>query len=194
MGGNEERRARLASGRSFLFVPGDRPDRFPKALAANADVIILDLEDSVSPDAKPAARAEVANWLKAGNEAVVRINDGATIWFEDDLELAALPGFLGFMLPKATGDAALSRTGERGPTIALIESALGVTRMDTILATNGVVRLAFGTIDLALDLDTTDEAVLRAIGIQLVVASRAYGAPPPVDGVTIDIQDRSLVK
>ena len=53
----------IAPHRSYLFVPGNRPERFDKALASGADTIILDLEDAVPPDAKDGARDSVANWL-----------------------------------------------------------------------------------------------------------------------------------
>lgn len=45
---------------TYLFVPADRPDRFAKALGSGADMAILDLEDAVRPEAKPAARATLA--------------------------------------------------------------------------------------------------------------------------------------
>src|SRR4051794_34463536 len=58
--------------RSLLFVPGDRPERMEKALGLGADALILDLEDSVAPPAKPQARREVAAFLAA--------NGGANLW------------------------------------------------------------------------------------------------------------------
>ena len=48
--------------RSYLFVPGSRPDRFDKALAAGADAVVIDLEDAVPPSEKVAARERVARW------------------------------------------------------------------------------------------------------------------------------------
>ena len=51
----------MVSVRSLLFVPGDRPDRFPKAAASGADALILDLEDSVAPGRKPEARSAIAD-------------------------------------------------------------------------------------------------------------------------------------
>ena len=51
--------------RSLLFVPGDRPERFAKATASGADAVILDLEDSVAPSAKVAARAAVTGSTKS---------------------------------------------------------------------------------------------------------------------------------
>ena len=64
--------------RSLLFVPGDRPERFDKAVASGAHEVIIDLEDAVAPAAKEHARDTVANWLRSGHVAGVRINTAAT--------------------------------------------------------------------------------------------------------------------
>jgi citrate lyase subunit beta/citryl-CoA lyase len=91
--------------RSLLFVPADRPERFPKAAASGADMLILDLEDSVTPETKDAGRAAIADWL-AGERLIktfVRVNplDGGLT----AADLAAiLPGSPdGLVLPKAEG-------------------------------------------------------------------------------------------
>ena len=92
--------------RSLLFVPADRPERFAKAAASGADAIILDLEDSVAPDARPAARGHVAAFLadRPGNLTVlVRVNP---VGGEDiGADLAAAAGADGILLPKADGAA-----------------------------------------------------------------------------------------
>jgi citrate lyase subunit beta / citryl-CoA lyase len=92
-----------AAARSFLFVPGDRPDRFAKAAASGADAVVLDLEDAVSPQAKLGAREHVRAWLAQGNQAVVRVNAGGTAWHSDDIALiAACSGAVAaVMVPKA---------------------------------------------------------------------------------------------
>ena len=95
--------------RSLLFVPGDRPERFAKAAASGADALILDLEDSVSPERKAAARDAVALYLAEprGVTAFVRINPLDSGLAEDDLK-AVLPGVPdGIVLPKAEGDASV---------------------------------------------------------------------------------------
>ena len=91
--------------RSLLFVPGDRPERFAKAAASGADAIILDLEDSVSPANKEAARATVADYLAGEREVVtlVRVNplDGHMTAADVAAIAAARPDAI--MLPKAEG-------------------------------------------------------------------------------------------
>ena len=91
--------------RSLLFVPGDRPERFAKAAASGADAIILDLEDSVSPANKEAARAAVADYLAGEREVVtlVRVNplDGHMTAADVAAIAAARPDAI--MLPKAEG-------------------------------------------------------------------------------------------
>ena len=61
------------NARSYLVVPADRPEQFDKAYASGADVVILDLEDSVAPNAKIAAREFVARWLTAEHRVALRI-------------------------------------------------------------------------------------------------------------------------
>jgi citrate lyase subunit beta/citryl-CoA lyase len=88
--------------RSLLFVPGDRPDRMEKALASGADALILDLEDSVTPERKGDARAAVAAFLAkqhSGPARWVRINPLDSGMTQDDL--AAARGADGIVLPKS---------------------------------------------------------------------------------------------
>ena len=106
--------------RSLLFVPGDRPDRMEKALRSGADALILDLEDSVAPAAKPEARRHVAEFLNVNSTAKlwVRINPLGTD--EADKDLAAILSSHpdGIVLPKAEGGASVAeltrRLTERG--------------------------------------------------------------------------------
>ena len=70
----------LMDPRTYLFVPGNRPERFAKALASGADAVVLDLEDAVAPPAKGEARDAIAQWSPQAADAdrariVVRIND-----------------------------------------------------------------------------------------------------------------------
>lgn len=182
----------LQSARSFLFVPGDRPERFLKAVASGTDVVVLDLEDAVSAENKGAARQAVSAWLSETGHALVRIGR------DEDVEaLRGLPGLLGVMVPKAENPEALSRISEavERPVIALIESASGVLAANSLASVPGVARLAFGELDLAADIAArpNQRAMLMARSL-LVLASRAQGLPGPLDGVTAKIDDDSLLK
>ncbi len=103
------------SWRSLLFVPGDRPDRMEKALSAGADALILDLEDSVAPDAKEAARRHVAAFLARPRSLTVfvRINPFDGDLAEADLAAIAGCGPDGVVLPKAEGGASVQRLAAR---------------------------------------------------------------------------------
>ena len=186
---------RIAAARTFLFVPGDRPDRFDKAMTSGADMVIVDLEDAVAPASKYGARTAIAAWLSPDHPVVLRINAAGTEWFEDDLALAAHPGVAAIMLPKSVAGAVLNQVASERATIALVESARGILDLAVIAATLGVVRLAFGAIDLALDLDTTSpDTSFDPFRLDMVVASRAAGLPAPIDGVTRNFRDPTLVE
>ena len=101
--------------RSLLFVPGDRPDRMQKALAAGADALILDLEDAVAPAAKGEARRHVAEFLNAHSTSrmFVRVNPLDSQECERDLA-AVLPSHPdGIVLPKAEGGASVNELARR---------------------------------------------------------------------------------
>ena len=94
--------------RSMLFVPGDRPERFQKAVASGADAVILDLEDAVAPAARPAARSHIAEFLARGPRAVplwVRINPVFTADALADLTAIVRARPDGVVLPKARNGA-----------------------------------------------------------------------------------------
>lgn len=184
--------------RSFLFVPGNRPERFDKACAAGADVVILDLEDAVALDEKPVARKAVRNWLEQGGNAWLRVNGTDTDWYSDDLSLLELPGVRGVTLPKAeTAEqicALACRVRSGTPVMPLIETALGLWNADAIAAVDGVARLAFGSVDFQLDTGIGgDGDELLYARSRIVIASRVAGKLPPVDGVTTDLNDPAVL-
>ena len=182
--------------RAYLFVPADRPERFAKARASGADAVIVDLEDAVAPEAKARARDALALALDESGPLIVRINAAGSPWFEDDLKLCRHPGVAAVMLPKAEGIDAVCTVVETTfkDVLPIIESARGLHEMDNIARVPGVIRLAFGSVDLALDLgiecapDGT-EIELLAFRSQLVLASRLAGLAAPVDGVSTAIDD-----
>jgi citrate lyase subunit beta/citryl-CoA lyase len=175
----------LEAARTLLFVPGDRRERFAKAAAAGADLVVIDLEDAVSPSAKDAARAHAQTHLRGTGTAAVRVNAVGTPWH--DADLAALAGTDAMvMLPKAEPGDALTSVADGGfPLLALVETAAGVLGAGAIAATPGVRRLAFGSFDLAAELgvDPLDRGSMLAARSALVLGSAAAGLPGPVDGV-----------
>jgi citrate lyase subunit beta/citryl-CoA lyase len=147
-----------------LYVPGDRPDRFDKAVATGADLVILDLEDAVAPDRKAFARDAVAAWLaKAAVACVLQVRVNA----HDADDLAALHGLTGFevRLPKIESPAQVDDVVSALPGVAvtaLVESAFGVEHATDLAAHPAVTRLGLGESDLASELGTRTDAVLPA--------------------------------
>ncbi|RZT08227.1 citrate lyase subunit beta / citryl-CoA lyase [Duganella sp. CF402] len=181
---------------AYLFVPGDRPERFPKALQAAPGMAIIDLEDAVAPQAKDAARAAVANWLTRDANIIIRINAEGTPWFEDDLRLVAAAGVQGAMLSKAESPATVARVGDvAGAVVPLIETALGMAQARLIARQRHVARLAFGSIDLKADLGIGGNVEeLDYFRSELVLASRLAELDPPIDGVTTAIDDTDVLR
>lgn len=192
--GADRARSSLPAARSLLFVPGSRPDRFEKALASGANVVVLDLEDAVPDPDKGSARTAVASWLAHG-AAMVRINGFASLHHEADVEaLTGRPGLRGVVVPRAEDPAVLTalaaRLGREVSLVALVETATGLCRVHEIAVAAGVTRLAFGQLDFAADVgSSTDDAALLLARSTLVVASRAAGLPGPIDGPTTALDD-----
>ncbi len=185
--------------RSFLFVPGNRPERFDKACAAGADAVILDLEDAVAPAGKEAAREAVRCWLAQGRRAWLRVNGADTPWHQGDLALLRFDGVQGVLLPKAERPEELrdltDATAGSKPLVPLIETAVGLWNARELASVEGVQRLAFGSVDFQVDLAIQgDGEELLFARSQLVLASRVAGVLPPVDGVTIAIDDDALLQ
>lgn len=188
---------------TYLFVPGDRPERFTKALDSGADAVILDLEDAVAADAKNRARNEILQFVRAQPaqiaRLVVRINDTASTWFAADLVLVREAAVLHVMLPKveSTAQVALVRQvlSPTGRVLPLIETARGVRDVDAIAAMQGVSRLVFGTLDYGVDLNQSgDERGLIYPASRIVIASRCAGLASAVAGVTPAIDNESLLQ
>lgn len=199
--------------RTLLFVPGDRPDRIPKAAAAGADGIAIDLEDAVAVSRKDAARRSVAEALGAlppgGPVVTVRINAVDTGLAEADVD--ALEPVLGrvhlVIAPMSSSPdavraaAALLGQAERraglepGRTgiIPLVETAAGIAEARDIAAADERVHtLAFGPADLSRELGVTptaDGEELFVARCQLVLAAAAAGRPQPIDGPHLDLDD-----
>jgi citrate lyase subunit beta/citryl-CoA lyase len=180
--------------RSYLFVPGNRPDRFDRALDSGADAVIIDLEDAVASTDKVSARRFVAAWARADREVYIRVNGRATPWFEDDARLCSLPGIAGLVLPKAERAddvAALLAAAKRETAVfPLIESAKGMCNALDIAGARHVRQLIFGTLDFMLDMQLeVDNVELNGFRAELTKVSRAAGIDAPIDGVTTAVHD-----
>jgi citrate lyase subunit beta/citryl-CoA lyase len=187
-----------------LFVPGDRPDRYAKAAASGADLVIIDLEDAVAPDAKESARSSVVEALAGGGlSALVRVNEIGSALLDDDLAAltrlasAEAHGLIGVMVPKAADPGALAEVVDRVrvPVVALIESALGVARVRDLAAVFGVSRLAFGALDFAFDVGADVDALTGQVArAEVVIGSRAAGLPGPLESPSTDLGDLAAVE
>lgn len=183
--------------RSYLYVPGNRPERFDKACAAGADAVIVDLEDAVPPAEKDSARAALVSWLSPDKAVVVRVNATGSEWFDRDLAACDAAGVTGVVLPKAEkiDEGVVSLCRRRGIALfPLIETALGMAQAEAVAATPCVQRLMFGTIDFQFELGIDgDGDELVAFRSRLVLASRLAGIQPPVDGPCTSWDDRELL-
>lgn len=178
-----------------LYVPGNRPDRFDKAVDTGADLVILDLEDAVPAAQKSAALSAVVGWLGRrgavdGPMLQVRVNPHAAH------EIAALRATgvdLGIRLPKvesAAQVAAVNPPGERAlPVTALLESALGIENAGQIARAPLLACVAVGEADLQSELGSTSPAVLDYARMRVLFAARAAGLPAPMLSVYPRIRD-----
>lgn len=185
--------------RSLLFVPGSRPERFGKALAAGADIVCIDLEDAVAPEGKAAARsASIAFIAGQGAPASLwlRINPVRSKVGLADL-LAVLDSPVApatLMLPKLTDAADLALLdeviGDRDITLVpLIETAAGLRNAAAIATSKRVRALLFGAVDLSAELGCTLdwEPLLHARAT--LVAAAAEGGVGVFDVPHIDVAD-----
>jgi len=185
----------LVQGPALLFCPGDRADRFDKALG-RADVVIFDLEDAIGPDRKDSARAQVAATAAAVNDrAVVRINAVGTPWFDDDVAAMREAGVRTLMLPKAAHVDHL-RAVHDFDVIGLCETAAGVMAAPRLAAEANCTALMWGGEDLVADIggrssrgeDGRYRAMIEQVRATVLFAAAASGKPA-IDAVHIDITD-----
>ena len=143
--------------RSLLFVPGTRPDRFAKAVAAGADLTCIDLEDAVAPDGKDEARAATLAYLAETTDRPhpvgLRVNGFGTTWHAADLEaLKTARGVDFVMMPKPTAleeiDALRAAYGQ-DRIIVVMETARALGIAEAIADHPGVCAAVYGAVDLA---------------------------------------------
>ncbi|MGK5676894.1 HpcH/HpaI aldolase/citrate lyase family protein [Micromonospora sp. URMC 106] len=180
---------------TWLYVPGDRPDRFAKAVASGADAVILDLEDAVLADRKAYARQAVAEFLGQPHPVPVQVRVNELTGPDLDADLAAVagrPGLSGLRLPKVESADAVAAVAARvdAPLHPLIESALGLESAYAIAAADpAVASIGLGEADLRSDLGVDDDAGLAWARGRVVVAARAAALPPPAMSVYAHVAD-----
>ena len=178
------------TARSYLYVPGDKPEMLAKAAERGADALIIDLEDAVAPERKTLARAALREFLPSPCPAWVRVNNHPEL-LEDDIAAAA--NSAGIIVPKAEPDVltAVAEATTR-PITALIETAAGVLATAEVARVKQVQRLAIGEADLAAELGVSpgpDGLELLFARSQVVVASAAAGLDAPTAPVFTDFRD-----
>lgn len=178
--------------RSGLYVPGDRPDRFDKAVHSGSDLVVFDWEDSVRAENKATARKSVVEYLNLHSphqvDVQVRITAGST---EDFMALADLEPRFALRLPKVEAVDDVMAANESAPgrsIVALIESALGVVNASSIANAPGVVAVGLGESDLRSDVGGGD-AVIDHARVSLVFAARAAGLSAPMGSVFPALSD-----
>jgi citrate lyase subunit beta/citryl-CoA lyase len=163
---------------TWLYVPGDRPDRVEKALASRAHAVIVDLEDGVAPTAKVAARAGLASLLGERREkpVFVRVNAGDSA----DLEAVAALELDGVVVPKVARPEDVPASSL--PVYCLIESAAGVEAAYAIASAAGVAGISLGEADLRSQTGALEAGVDWARA-RIVNAAVAAGLPRPPQSV-----------
>lgn len=180
--------------RSLLFVPGARPERFEKALAAGADVACIDLEDGTPPQSKDEARAAAVAFL-AQRPAAVRINGVGTPEFEADVDaLKGIAGLALIMLPKAESADHIARLADRlgpghAPLWAVIESAEGLKAAWDIAAAPGLEGVLFGGADYSVDIGSDMEWDALTYARGRLVAACARAGVQLLDVPYLDVHD-----
>ena len=181
---------------TWLYVPGDRPDRFEKAVKSEADVVIIDLEDSVAAAGKDAARANARSFVEQprSKPVVVRVNDVRSPWGRSDLEtLSDARALGGLRVPKvesaADVRAVVACLDRPLPLDCLIESARGVEAAFEIASTPDVRRIGLGEADLRGALGASDDDALLWSRGRVVVAASAAGLPRPAMSVYANVAD-----
>jgi citrate lyase subunit beta / citryl-CoA lyase len=195
----------LRPRRSVLYMPASNERALEKARSIPCDGLILDLEDAVAPDAKPAARdaacAAAASGQYGAREVTIRVNGADTAWHRDDLAAACAAGPDAIVVPKiSSADAVLELVEamagcdapDRTKLWAMVETPAAMLHAEEIAAASErLTVLVMGTNDLAKELYAAHvpgrHPLLPGLGLA-VLAARATGKGI-LDGVYNDVQD-----
>jgi citrate lyase subunit beta/citryl-CoA lyase len=195
--------------RSFLFVPGDDLEKLASAWSRGADVVVVDLEDSVPRDRKHEARSITADHVDGVDPHLrartwVRVNNKAGL-IEADLDAIAARQIAGVVVPKVSDpdraadlrSAIDAAVGPKAGYIPMIETAGAVLDARQIAAVAGVSTLMLGEYDLTAELGMSIDArgaELASIRVGMVVACAAAGVAPPIAAVSADFDDESAFR
>jgi citrate lyase subunit beta/citryl-CoA lyase len=209
--------------RSLLFVPADSERKLDKALASGADMLLIDLEDSVAPAGKEAARRSAAAFIRRHGGAAgvpklyVRVNGLATGLIDEDLAAVCIAGCDGIMLPKAEGGPDVSQLdakitvrealedlpdGAIRITAIATETARGVFRAGTYRgASERLMGLAWGAEDLAADIGASANRDAEGRYLEtfrfarlLALLGAADAGVPAIDGIAVDFRDAAKLE
>jgi citrate lyase subunit beta/citryl-CoA lyase len=203
LGADQEAAGVMLHPRSWLFVPADSEKKIGKALDSEADAIIFDLEDSVAPSRKAAARALLKGLLarSGGPQWWVRINPIGSEQHKEDLTLLAKSDFAGVVLPKAESGADIKelahRTGNIPVHAIVTETAASLFGLLSYRDPKSpLVAMSWGAEDLSAALgasskydDSGDLSFTYRLARSLCLAGAAAAGVQPVDGVYADFRD-----
>ena len=198
----------MAEPRSWLFVPADSEKKIAKALGSDADAIIFDLEDSVVPAQKAAARDILKNLPARSGGPLwwVRINPLGSEWHKDDLELIKLADIHGIVLPKAESGADVlqlaHRTGNIPVHAIVTETPASLFNLMSYRDPNSpLVAMSWGAEDLSAALGASSKydvggelAFTYRLARSLCLAGAVAAGVQPVDGVFTDVKDEKGLK
>ena len=191
--------------RSVLYMPGSNARALEKARTIDADALILDLEDAVSPDAKELARKQVCEAVVAGGfghrEVAIRVNGLDTPWGHEDLKAAAAAKPDAILVPKISSAAMIheiegllekAAVSPHTRLWAMMETPLGIlSALDIAGSSKRLAVLVMGTNDIAKELHAAHVSgripMVTSLGLCLL-AARAHGLTI-VDGVYNDIKN-----
>jgi citrate lyase subunit beta/citryl-CoA lyase len=193
----------MTEPRSWLFVPADSERKIEKAIASDADALIFDLEDSVVPAQKAAARAILKGLPRrsGGPQWWVRVNPLGNEHHKDDLEVLGIPDIHGIVLPKAESGTDVIELSHRTGTIPIhaivTETPASLFNLMSYHAPGStLVAMSWGAEDLSAALGAStkyDEsgeiAFTYRLARSLCLAGAVAAGVQPVDGVFADFRD-----
>jgi citrate lyase subunit beta/citryl-CoA lyase len=193
----------MAEPRSWLFVPADSEKKIGKALDSDADAIIFDLEDSVTPANKAAARDILKGLPKrsGGPEWWVRVNPLGSEFHKDDLKLIGVADIHGLVLPKAEGGDDVTRLAHRTGSIPIhaivTETAASLFALLSYRQPNSpLAAMSWGAEDLSAALGASSKydangelGFTYKLARSLCLAGASAAGVQPVDGMFADFKD-----